>query len=88
MTTLQPAADWRAASPSAADVDWPVIIAAMTIFAILAFGVAAYLLPQTNSGSFDRCVAQRAETFLAKTDFPVIPAVSQCGVLRDANALR
>lgn len=88
MTTFQPAVDWQTKHPSADDVDWPVIITAMVIFAILAFGVAAYLLPQTNSGSFDRCVAQRAETFLAKTDFPVIPAVSQCGILRDANALR
>lgn len=86
MTTFQPSQDWRTRQ-SGGDVDWPVIITAMIIFAVLACGITAYLAPQTFSGSFDRCVAQRAETFKAKTDFPVIPAVTQCGVLRDAGAL-
>lgn len=88
VTTFEPAGDWRAPSSAPDDVDWPVIITAMIAFVILAFGIAAYVFPQTNPGRYDRCVEQRAETFLGKTDFPVIPAVNQCTVLRDADALR
>lgn len=69
------------------DLDWPVVIIATLVFAILAIGVAVYLYPSSESGRFDRCVQQRVDIFLEKVHFPVIPAISECTELRDQGAL-
>lgn len=69
------------------DVDWPVLIIAALISAILSIGIALYIYPSSESGRFDRCVQQRMDIFLEKVHFPVIPAVLECTELRDQGAL-
>ena len=90
MATLGPAASWQhpgVPTRSDPDVDWPVVIVAILIFAILAIGIGIYAYPSSESGRFDRCVQQRVDMFLEKAHFPVIPAVSECTELRDQGAL-
>lgn len=90
MATLGPTANWQhpgVATRPDPDIDWPVVIIATLVFAILAIGVAIYVYPSSESGRFDRCVQQRVDVFLEKVHFPVIPAVSECTELRDQGAL-
>jgi hypothetical protein len=87
VATTESTNDRRPPAKSTKQLDWPVIIAGITALVILAYGIIAYLLPQTESGRFDHCVQQRAEVLEGKSEFPVIPAVAQCTVLRDAGAL-
>lgn len=90
-TIVGPAVGWQPpkAPPSEVEtgVDWPIAIAALVAFTVLLFVVTSYLYPDSESGRFDRCVQQRVETFLEKADFPVIPAVRECGELREQGAL-
>lgn len=90
MATFGPATGWQQPGvPIRSDpnVDWPIVIIATLIFAILAIGVAVYVYPSSESGRFDRCVQQRVDIFLEKVHFPVISAVSECTELRDQGAL-
>lgn len=90
MATLGPATSWQhpgVPNRSDPDVDWPVVIVAILVFAMLAIGIGIYVYPSSESGRFDRCVQQRVDMFLEKVHFPVIPAVSECTELRDQGAL-
>jgi hypothetical protein len=87
VTTVESTSDRPTSAKSTKDLDWPIIVAGITAFVILVYGVIAYVMPHTESGRFDRCVQQRAEVLEGKSEFPVIPAVAQCTVLRDAGAL-
>ncbi|MFN8090423.1 MAG: hypothetical protein U0R81_15890 [Mycobacterium sp.] len=88
MATFDPVRNWQSQTPPPeSKIDWPLVIAATVLVAVLAIVVALYVYPASESGRFDRCVQQRAEIFLEKTHFPVIPAVSECTELRDQGAL-
>ena len=90
MATLGPATSWQppnSPTRSDPDIDWPVVIVAVLVFAVLAIGIGVYVYPTSESGRFDRCVQQRVDVFLEKVHFPVIPAVSECTKLRDQGAL-
>ena len=90
MAIFGPATSWQhrgVPDRSDPDVDWPVVIIATIVFAMLAIGIGMYVYPSSESGRFDRCVQQRVDMFLEKAHFPVIPAVSECTELRDQGGL-
>lgn len=90
MATFDPTSNWQSPTPPPrpdSKIDWPLVIAATVLIAVLAIVVGLYVYPASESGRFDRCVQQRAEMFLEKVHFPVIPAVSECTELRDQGAL-